>query len=158
MNDVAATIPPVTIERRFDAPRALVFDCMTRAEHLTRWWGPRGFDVPFCESDARPGGSIRIDMRGEPHGVNQVHGEYLEVSPPGRLSFVLRAFRGDDGAWGIEHETTMLFEDAPGGGTLMRMTTMVRQVSDELLPAVQGMKAGWNSSFDKLDELLGELR
>ncbi|MBC9034977.1 SRPBCC domain-containing protein [Sphingomonas sp. JC676] len=149
----------VTIDRIFAAPRALVFDCMTKAEHLARWWGPHHFDVPFAESDARPGGKIRIDMRGpEPYGINEVHGEYLEVERPDRLVMVLRAFQdADDGSWGIEHVTTMEFVDAPGGGTAMHMTTLVKQVSEALLPALAGMKEGWSQSFEKLDTLLPEL-
>jgi uncharacterized protein YndB with AHSA1/START domain len=149
----------MTLERRFEAPRALVFDCLTKAEHLARWWGPRMFDVPRCESDARPGGAILIDMRGpEPFGINEVRGEYLEVSPPERLKFVLRAFQGADGSWGIEHVTTMNFEETGDGATLMRMSTLVLQASDELLPALGGMKEGWSQSFDKMAELLFELR
>ncbi|MES2445370.1 MAG: SRPBCC domain-containing protein [Pseudomonadota bacterium] len=144
----------VTIERIFAAPRELVFDCMTQADHLARWWGPHHFDVPFSASDARAGGKIRIDMRGpEPFGINEVHGEFLEVEPPRRLVMVLRAFGAPDGSWGIEHVTTMVFEEAPGG-TAMHMTTVVRQVSAELLPALAGMREGWSQSFDKLDTLL----
>lgn len=120
----------VTIVRNFAAPRELVFDCLTRAEHLARWWGPHHFDVPFCESDARPGGKVRIDMRGpEPYGTNPIFGEFLEVERPDRLVLVLRGFQEADGRWGIEHVSTFAFEDAPGGGTTMRMTTVVKQVS-----------------------------
>jgi uncharacterized protein YndB with AHSA1/START domain len=144
----------MTLERVFAAPRDLVFDCMTQAEHLARWWGPREFDVPVSESDARPGGKIRLDMRGpEPFGTNSVFGEYLTVERPDRLVMVLRSFRGEDGSWGIEHETTMVFTDAPEG-THMHMTTLVKQVSAALLPALGGMREGWSQSFDKLDELL----
>jgi uncharacterized protein YndB with AHSA1/START domain len=158
MTDADTDLMLMKLERHFDAPRALVFDCMTQVEHLERWWGPRQFDVPFCELDARPGGAIRIDMRGpEPYGVNHVEGEYLEVERPDRLVFALRAFRGEDGHWGIEHVSTMLLEDAPGGGTLMRLTTQVRHADPELIPALRGMKEGWSQSFDKLDELLVEL-
>ena len=32
----------VIIERIFDAPREIVFECMTKAEHLTHFWGPPG--------------------------------------------------------------------------------------------------------------------
>lgn len=148
----------MTIVRTFAAPRELVFDCLTKAEHLARWWGPREFDAPVCEADARPGGKIRIDMRGpEPYGTNPVYGEFLEVDRPNRMRFVLRAFQEDDGSWGIEHEDTFVFEDAPGGGTLMHMTSLVTQVSERMIPALKGMKEGWSQSLDKLDELLPEL-
>ncbi|WHU00842.1 SRPBCC domain-containing protein [Sphingomonas sp. NIBR02145] len=148
----------VTIDRVFAAPRELVFDCMTRSEHLEKWWGPHGFDVPFCESDARPGGSVRIDMRGpEPYGTNPVQGEFEVVDRPERLVMVLRGFPGEDGSWGIEHRTTMVFTDAPEGGTRMQMSTVVLQVSEALLPALDGMREGWSQSFEKLETLLRQL-
>lgn len=148
----------VTIVRTFAAPRELVFDCFTKAEHLERWWGPHHFDVPFSETDVRPGGKIRIDMRGpEPYGVNEVHGEFLEVDRPERLVMALRAFRDADGSWGIEHVSTFRFEEAPGGGTTMHLTTVVKQISEALLPALEGMKEGWSQSFEKLETLLPEL-
>ncbi|WP_342250768.1 SRPBCC family protein [Sphingomonas sp. OTU376] len=148
----------VTIDRVFAAPRELVFDCMTRSEHLEKWWGPHGFDVPFCESDARPGGSVRIDMRGpEPYGTNPVQGEFEVVDRPERLVMVLRGFPCEDGSWGIEHRTTMVFTDAPEGGTRMQMSTVVLQVSEALLPALDGMREGWSQSFEKLETLLRQL-
>ena len=148
----------VTIDRTFAAPRALVFDCFTRAEHLARWWGPHHFDVPFCESDARPGGAIRIDMRGpEPYGTSPIYGEYLEMERPDHFSMVLRGFQDEAGKWGIEHVTTFRFEDAPGGGTNMHMTTVVKQASEAMLPALRGMEAGWTQSFEKLETLRGEM-
>ena len=147
----------VHIERVFAAPRGLVFDCLTKAEHLARWWGPRGFDVPLCESDPVPGGKLVLHMRGpDPFGTNPVEGEFVEVSPPDTPSFVLRGFPDGDGGWGIEHLTTMHFTDAPGG-TLMRMSTKVLQISDALRPAIAGMHEGWSQSFDKMAELLETL-
>jgi len=148
----------VTIERTFAAPRALVFDALTKAEHLARWWGPHHFDAPLCESDARPGGAIRIDMRGpEPYGTNAVFGEYIALERPDHFSMVLRGFEQPDGSWGIEHVSDFRFEDAPGGGTVMRMTTTVKQVSEAMLPALRGMEEGWSQSFEKLATLLAEL-
>ncbi|MEP9361145.1 SRPBCC domain-containing protein [Sphingomonas sp. KR3-1] len=148
----------VTIDRVFAAPRDLVFDCMTKAEHLARWWGPHHFDVPFAESEARPGGKIRIDMRGpEPYGTNPVEGEYEVVDRPDMLAMVLRGFPEKDGSWGIEHRTRMEFTDAPNGGTQMHMTTVVLQASEALLPALSGMREGWSQSFEKLEAVLPEL-
>jgi len=148
----------VTIVRTFAAPRELVFDCLTQAEHLARWWGPHHFDVPFAETDVRPGGKIRIDMRGpEPYGTNPIVGEFVEVDRPGRLVMGLRGFQDADGSWGIDHVTTFRFEDAPGGGTTMHMTTVVKHVSEALLPALDGMEEGWSQSFEKMGTLLEQL-
>ncbi len=44
-NELVVTLPSdreILMTRVCDAPRDLVFDAMTRPEHLARWWGPRG--------------------------------------------------------------------------------------------------------------------
>jgi uncharacterized protein YndB with AHSA1/START domain len=145
----------MTLAREFAAPRALVFDCFTKAGHLAKWWGPHGFDTPVAEADARPGGAILLHMRAPDGGVNAIEGEYGEVSPPERLVFTLRGFRGEDGSWGIEHESTLAFTDV-AGGTLLKMATVVKQVSEDLRFALSGMKEGWSQSLDKMDALLAE--
>ncbi len=37
----------VTITRIYEAPRDLVFECMTTPEHLTHFWGPPGMSTPL---------------------------------------------------------------------------------------------------------------
>jgi uncharacterized protein YndB with AHSA1/START domain len=34
-----------TYTRLLDAPRALVWDALTKSEHLVHWWGPKGSRV-----------------------------------------------------------------------------------------------------------------
>ena len=53
----------VVISRVFDAPRDLVFEVWTKAEHFGRWFGPHGAEIVSCELDARPGGIIRFGHR-----------------------------------------------------------------------------------------------
>ena len=52
----------IHLTRVFDAPRHLVFEAMTRPEHIRRWWGRLGdgYSVPVCEVDLRPGGAWRF--------------------------------------------------------------------------------------------------
>ena len=57
--------------RLFDAPRHLVFEAMTKPEHVKQWWGRlgEGYSVPVCEIDLRVGGAWRFVNRhpkGEP--------------------------------------------------------------------------------------------
>ena len=52
--------PPVLIMRRaFAAPRDLVFKAWTEPDRLKRWFGPKGWELTFCELDLRPGGEWR---------------------------------------------------------------------------------------------------
>src|SRR5205807_2929833 len=77
----------ITFVRTFDAPRELVFRMWTDAKHLAEWWGPRHFDNPVCEADARPGGPILIHMRGPDGMVHVMGGAYSEIIPPTRIVF-----------------------------------------------------------------------
>jgi uncharacterized protein YndB with AHSA1/START domain len=56
----------IVLTRLFDAPRRLVFEAMTRCEHIRRWWGclDERYSMPVCEMDARPGGKWRFVGRG----------------------------------------------------------------------------------------------
>ena len=54
----------LVITRIFDAPREIVFKAWTEPERLKHWWGPKEFTNPVCELDLRPGGAIRIHIRG----------------------------------------------------------------------------------------------
>src|SRR5688572_31811990 len=78
----------ILITRLFDAPRRLVFEAMTKPEHIKRWWGALGdgYSVPVCEVDLRPGGKWRFVNR-HPKGEAAFHGVYREITPPDRLVF-----------------------------------------------------------------------
>jgi uncharacterized protein YndB with AHSA1/START domain len=55
----------IQLTRLFDAPRSLVFEAMSKPEHITQWWGRlgEGYSVPVCEVDLRPGGKWRFVNR-----------------------------------------------------------------------------------------------
>src|SRR5262249_21221636 len=75
----------VVLERVFDAPRALVFEAMTKPELVKKWYGPRGFNLVVCEIDFRVGGKWRYVLRG-PDGKDMGQfGEFREIAPPERI-------------------------------------------------------------------------
>ena len=53
------------MSRLIDAPRDLVWEAMTKPEHVVHWWGPNGFTNTLEKLDVRVGG-LRQE-RGE-HG------------------------------------------------------------------------------------------
>ena len=75
----------VTLTRVFDVPRERLYAAWTRAEHLKHWFGPRGFSIPSCEADPRPGGLLRLCMR-SPDGKDfWVRGVFRELVAPERV-------------------------------------------------------------------------
>lgn len=53
----------VVLTRVFNAPRAMVFEAMTKPELLKRWMGPRGWSLIVSEIDLRVGGRWRSVLR-----------------------------------------------------------------------------------------------
>ena len=78
----------IVMTRLFDAPRAVVFEAWTKAEHVTHWWDPSGVPLAVCEIDLRPNGAFRWVNRapdgGEGHSFS---GIYREIVPPEKLVF-----------------------------------------------------------------------
>jgi len=73
--------------RVVDAPRELVFDCWTKAEHVTKWMlGPEGWTMPVCEIDLRPGGSWHFKWSRADGCEMEMQGTYEEIAPPERLA------------------------------------------------------------------------
>ena len=73
------------ISRVFDAPRELVFACMTDPEHLAHFWGPVGVSTPRdrITVDARPGGAFETVMVNDADGSEYAtRAVYDEVRPP----------------------------------------------------------------------------
>jgi uncharacterized protein YndB with AHSA1/START domain len=143
----------LTLTRVFDAPRELVFRMWTEPKHMAQWWGPKGFTNPVCELDVRPGGAIRIDLRGPDGTIYPMTGAFREIVPPQRLVFV--SFAENDGQHVIESLTTVTFAEQAG-----KTTMTVHANAAALAPIgarfLQGMEAGWNGSLDRLAELVAQ--
>lgn len=53
----------LVLERVFDAPREWVFKFFKEPEYLKHWWGVRGWELPVCNIDFRPGGVWHYCMK-----------------------------------------------------------------------------------------------
>jgi uncharacterized protein YndB with AHSA1/START domain len=87
MNDMADR-GELTYRRVHDAPRELLFDCMTNPEHLTHFWGPDGTTTPVdgVTVDLRPGGVFETVMVSDADGGQYtMRAVYVEVQRPGKL-------------------------------------------------------------------------
>ena len=136
------------LARTFPAPRLAVWQKMTDPRQLARWWGPNGFTVPALDFEPRVGGKYRITMQ-PPDGERfHLHGEFLEVEAPSRLSytFVWEPPDRDD------RETVVtLGLEARGDETEVTLT----QAEFATRARLELHRGGWSESFEKL---VGELR
>ncbi|MEZ5351395.1 MAG: SRPBCC family protein [Bryobacteraceae bacterium] len=141
----------IQLTRLFDAPCELVFEAMTKPEHVQQWWGRlgEGYSVPVCEIDLRVGGRWRFVNR-HPKGEAAFHGEYLEIVPGRRLVFT-EIFESFPDA------VTVVTSEYREEGSKTRLTATVRYPSVEVRDMVlgSGMSRGAAISYDRLEDLVG---
>ena len=140
----------IRMTRLFDAPRALVFEAMSKPEHIRNWWGNlgEGYSVPVCEVDLRVGGKWRFVNRTPKGEEAAFYGEYREINPPDRLVFT-EIFEPYPDA--VSVVTSVLTEE--NGKT--RLTATVEYPSREVRDMVKstGMERGAALSYDRLEEV-----
>jgi uncharacterized protein YndB with AHSA1/START domain len=149
----------IIITRVFNAPRELVFKAWTEPEHIAQWWGPEGFTTRVIEFDLRPGGRSRYVMVGPDGTEYPGEGVFREVVPPERI--VTTDEFGEDYEQLTDVELpqgmviTILFEEL---NDKTRLTLQISHPSadDRRKHEEMGVVAGWNSSFDCLDEFLAK--
>ena len=144
----------IRMTRLFNAPRHLVFEAMTKPEHVKQWWGRlgEGYSVPVCEIDLRVGGAWRFVNR-HPEGEAAFYGEYREITAPSRLVFTEIFEQFPDSVSVVTAEFT---EE----GDKTRLTATVRYPSLDVRDAVlaSGMASGAGISYDRLEDVVGALQ
>ncbi|GGJ36743.1 SRPBCC domain-containing protein [Deinococcus roseus] len=156
----------LVLERTFKALRALVFEAFSRAEHLSKWWAPKGWEVPYCTVDFREGGKWHYCMKCVDPNQGQFYGMeswglgiYKEIDAPERLVYT-DYFSDAEGKVNENMPTTLstvVFEEVDGG---TRLITRAAYDTEEALKTVldMGMLQGVSDTWDRLDEHLQELQ
>jgi uncharacterized protein YndB with AHSA1/START domain len=142
----------IVMTRVFDAPRDLVFEAHTSCEHMSKWWGPRKYEIADCEVDFRPGGIWRIVHRapGEEHVFS---GEFREIVRPERITWTFE-WGGLPGHVSVD---TVTFEENDGKTTLAS-TSVFDTVEDRDGMLQSGMEEGAAESWDRLEEHVESLK
>lgn len=143
----------IVVTRLFDASPALVFEAMTKPEHVRRWWGilDDKHSVVTCEIDLRPGGAWRFVGR-SPHGDVGFHGVYREIDAPDRLVYTEIFDPYPD----VESVITQTLTSQKGK-TLITVSCSYpsKDVRDMVIGT--GMEKGAALSYDRLEEVAMEL-
>jgi len=147
----------LVVTRVFDAPRELVWKAWTEAEHFSKWFSPYGFTIPECDLDPRPGGVLRIVMRGPGGSEHRMHAVFDEVVEPERLVFS-STLDGADGAPMLVIHDTVTFDEQPGNRTLLTMRRHIVMATGEAAGPLAGMEMGTRQTFERLAELLGAMQ
>ena len=142
------------IERFIDAPVRLVWEALTRPEHLKEWYMPRAWGrVARTEIDVRPGGIIRIDIAvaNGPEVPNL--GCILEVIPMKRLVWTSMLFPGYRPAVFDDIPITAIMTmEAEGTGTRYVFTALHRSEADLETNKTSGFYQGTEIAIDQFVE------
>jgi uncharacterized protein YndB with AHSA1/START domain len=74
----------ILLTRDFEAPIELVFDVLTKPEHVRKWFAPFEHTMTVCSIDLRVGGNYHMVFVTEDGTECSFRGTYLEVEPPSR--------------------------------------------------------------------------
>lgn len=144
----------IVLTRIFGAPRQLVFDAMSKPEHVKRWWGNlgEGYSVPVCEINLRVGGKWRF-VNAHPKGEAAFHGVYREIDAPGRLVFteIFELFPDSESV-----VASVLTEE--NGKTRLTATCTYPSKDVRDMVVASGMARGAATSYDRLEDLAQELQ
>jgi uncharacterized protein YndB with AHSA1/START domain len=152
----SAASPTCSFNREFNSPAEQVFEAWTDPALLAQWWGPHGFTNPVCEFEPRPGGGIRIDMRGPDGVVYQMTGAVEEVDAPRKLVFTSAAL--DETGRAVFKVRTVVELAGDDGHTSLSLQAFVIGKTSAAAQFLAGMEGGWTQSLERLEALLGTPR
>jgi uncharacterized protein YndB with AHSA1/START domain len=141
----------LVFERFIDAPTRLVWEALTKPEHLKEWWMPRPWGrVTRAEMDVRPGGIFSIDIAGENGQEVPNLGCFLEVVPMERLVWTSMLFPGYRPAVFDDIPITAIMTmESVGTGTRYVFTALHRDEADFEKNKATGWQQGTEIALDQ---------
>jgi uncharacterized protein YndB with AHSA1/START domain len=144
----AFTDRTVTVERRFDAPVSLVFDALTKPEHVRVWFPADDVALHVCEIDLRVGGTFHKAWYGQGGAECSFRGTFLEIERPKRMvaTWLFEGWPDDEAV-----ETITLSEHA---GVTSMTDVLEFKTPENLGDHFQIDNDGAQASWNKLEDLL----
>jgi uncharacterized protein YndB with AHSA1/START domain len=140
----------IVTTRQLDAPIALVFDVLTKPEHVSTWGATPPDRMTECSIDLRVGGNYHSSFVTEDGTVCSFRGTYLEVEPPIR-TVETWLFEGWPDAEAVE---TMQLHEIDGVTTLTWRLAFRDKAGRDHMTEFDGQQA----SLDEIDAILRSLR
>jgi uncharacterized protein YndB with AHSA1/START domain len=139
----------ILITREFDAPLELVFDVLTKPEHVHQWFSPRGEEMKACSIDLRVGGNYQYVFVTDDGLEMSFRGTFLEVEPPTRIVETW-LFEGWPDADAVE---SMELHEAHGVTKLTIKLAFRDQAGRDHMTRFDGFE----DQLDRLEDFLGSL-
>ncbi len=139
----------IVLTREFEAPIQLVFDVLTKPEHVSKWFAPFECEVTECSIDLRVGGNYHIVFVTGDGTECSFRGTYLEVEPPTR-TVETWLFEGWPDAHAVE---SMDLHETDGVTKLTNRLAFRDKAGRDHMTKSDGAE----DSFDKMEDLLRSL-
>jgi uncharacterized protein YndB with AHSA1/START domain len=156
MNNQFAFNPKLdfAIERFIDAPTRLVWESLTKPEHLKEWYMPKAWGrVSRAELELRPGGIISIDIAVANGSDVPNVGCVLDVVPMARLVWTSMLFPGYRPAVFDDIPITAIMTmETVGTGTRYVFTALHRDEADLEKNKASGFYEGTEIAVDQFVE------
>lgn len=140
----------LSFTRVLKAPRAVLWECWTRPEHLMHFFVPKPHKVTSCDIDLRVGGRFNTTFDVEGNEMTN-KGVYLEVIDQQKLVFTDAYTEGWKPAPEPFMTAILLLEDAEGGGTKYTAIARHRNSGSRKTHEEMGFYDGWGTVADQLD-------
>jgi len=137
------------LSRFIRAPRQKVFDAFVTRDALAKWMCPRSMSIPEASVDPRIGGRYRVVMRSRDGSTYIIGGTYREILRPERLVFTWQ-WEGE-AMPKVETLVTVTFTEVDGGTRLHMHHSGFPEAGTR-----DSHTQGWNSTFNRLNDLLDE--
>jgi uncharacterized protein YndB with AHSA1/START domain len=139
----------ILLTRDFEAPIELVFDVLTKPEHVRKWFAPFEDTMTICDIDLRVGGLYHQVFVTDDGTECSFRGTYLEVEPPNR-TVATWLFEGWPDAEAVE---TVELHETDGVTRLTNRLAFRDQAGRDHMDKTDGFE----DSFDKLEAHLRSL-
>ena len=139
----------IVTTREFDAPIALVFDVLTKPEHVRNWFAPFEDTMTVCSIDLRVGGDYHYVFVTGDGTECSFRGTFLEIEPPTRIVDTW-LFEGWPDAEAVE---TVDLDETDG----VTKVTLKLAFRDQAGRAHMTKTDGQESSYDKMEDYLRSL-
>jgi uncharacterized protein YndB with AHSA1/START domain len=139
----------IVTTREFDAPLELVFDVLTKPEHVRNWFAPFEDRVTECSIDLRVGGKYHIVFVTGDGTECSFRGTYLEIEAPTR-TVATWLFEGWPDAEAVE---SVELEETDGVTKLTMRLAFRDQAGRDHMSTHDGQE----DSYDKMEDYLRSL-
>jgi uncharacterized protein YndB with AHSA1/START domain len=143
------------ITREFDAPCELVFRAHTEPDLYIQWLGPRDYEMVLETFEPYSGGRWRYLNTDKDGNEWAFHGVFHEISPERMIQTFEFEGLPEKGHVILD---SMKLEPLPGNRTRITIHSVYQSVEDRDGMIQAGMETGLNQGYEKLDELLANLK